>query len=117
MNIMRNTIVIGMICNGLCAVDLTESPLTFEVNIAPQRHEKSTLGLMLVGVPSPAMQHCAAIIKKDLEFSGQFAVDLKEHYYEPKTTTDITALAHQYPLVIFLHEQGDAIDWHMYETG
>jgi len=98
----------------LSAHDLTtETPLQFEVNVAPQRHEKSRLGLMVVGAVSPAI----AQIKKDLEFSNQFVIDIKEHCHEPQTTTDITALASTYPLVIFVHEHNDnTIDWHIYET-
>ncbi|MCX5922535.1 MAG: hypothetical protein NTX86_04385 [Candidatus Dependentiae bacterium] len=95
----------------------TQSP-TFAISVAPKEHAKLSLFLGVVGAMTPALRDMVAIIKKDLEFSGQFAVAVHE-IKALHTKNEITKLFEQgYSLAVFLNDTPahDGVEWRVYDT-
>jgi TolB protein len=112
--IMYGLMICALANKGFAA---TADPLVF--TITAQQHEKSKLLLVLVGNTSAQLTDIAAVIKKDLEFSGQFAVTVETRAQEPQAKSELTALADAgYPLAVFIRDVNHehALAWRVYET-
>lgn len=83
--------------------------------VKAQQHRKMNLIIGLLGAQKD-LANIAAVVKKDLEFTGQFSVSL-----EP--TGELTSkkqvskwFKEGYPLAIYLQPTADGYEWHLYDT-
>lgn len=100
---------------------------TVDVAVRAQHHAKMPL---LIGIIGNTSAHAAArkdeesfayfieVLKRDLEFSGQFAVSIQSFDHEPKHATLQALASEKFPLALFVtHEKkGGAIQWRLYDT-
>jgi len=96
---------------------IQEGP-SFTVSVQPKKFSKTRLLLALVGEVSSEFSHIIEIIKKDLEFSGQFDVDVRAlNLISAKN--DVQALSKEgYAVAIFFNAVKNAsdVEWRIYDT-
>lgn len=90
---------------------------TISINVAPLNYEKMNVLLGLMGNCSQELLEFAGIIKKDLEFTGQFQVTVRT-VVDMHAKKEITQLCVDgYSLAIFVDNAKDgAIEWRVYDT-
>lgn len=88
------------------------------VSIAPKAYEKLNLFCGIVGQPSADLRSMVHIVKKDLEFSGQFNVTVAL-VNELHSKQEIENLFKRgFSLAIFINDsvKDNGIDWRVYDT-
>lgn len=89
-----------------------------QFSVAPKEHAKLKLLLVMVGEQKQELNKILDVVKKDLEFSGQFSVDI-EPAQQVATKKEVAGLfARGYSLAIFFNSTpaNDAIEWRLYDT-
>lgn len=98
--------------------EMDKNANSISVSIAPTAHAKLKLLLVIVGEKKQELQNIINIIKNDLEFSGQFEVDV-EPIAQVATKKEVASLyARGYSMAVFLsaNKSNDAIEWRLYDT-
>jgi len=98
-------------CDDITATDLN-------VSVKAHKHEKIKIKLVLVGRSNSRMKKIAEILKKDLEFSGQFDVVFEHKRGTVDRKADIQSFfLPDCPLGIFLTEEkrNKSIGWRLYD--
>lgn len=109
-----------MCCQVSIALDTvpTVADASITVSVAPKEYEKLKLLLVMVGEQKQELKNILAIVKKDLEFSGQFSVDI-EPCEQVATKKEVASLFDRgYSLAVFFNttSSNDAIEWRLYDT-
>jgi len=88
-----------------------------DITVKAERYDKLKLKLIIIGRQSKRLECVAGIIKKDLEFSGQFEVILEHKKSGISTKSDITNYFNtDCRLGIFLLEhKRKSFDWRLYD--
>ncbi len=95
-----------------------EQPLQCTFSVAAKKFSKVKLLLGIVGLHDQSFENVITILKKDLEFSGQFDVTMR-NLNPINSKQEFEPLSQEgFSLVIFLNPSDDnkAIEWRMYDT-
>ena len=99
-----------IVSRGVCAADL-------DVQVVAKQHAKVPLFFGVITPEGNELQEIAQLVKRDLEFSGQFdvAVVAMPEKIGKKEIKEL--LAKGYPLALFVNESAhNAIEWRVYDT-
>lgn len=90
----------------------------FSLSVVPKEYAKLKLVLVIVGEQKQELATILSIIKKDLEFTGQFTVDI-EPVDHIATKKEVGSLCERgYSLAVFFNasKHNDGIEWRLYDT-
>jgi len=109
--------LITMNMNALNEAQEPQDNVNINVSVAPKEHAKCNLFFGVVGKPSAQLRSMVEIIKKDLEFSGQFNVTLAA-IETVHTKQEIEGLFNKgYGLAIFINDaKHHEFEWRVYDT-
>lgn len=100
------------------AIEASAHQEQLSVTIAPKEYAKLKLLLVLVGKQKQELKNILELVKKDLEFTGQFAVAI-EPCEQLATKKEVAGLYDRgYSMAIFFSTTPaqDAIEWRLYDT-
>lgn len=108
-------LILSMVVNGACAAETAEPTMT--VHVSAHRHAPMKMVVMTVGEPNAEMATVSEALKRALEFSKQWSIEMRTIAALP-TKADLQELfAHKIPYVLFLDAmRKDSISWRLYET-
>ncbi|BDC34701.1 protein TolB [Candidatus Dependentiae bacterium Noda2021] len=87
-----------------------------ELSVAAQHHQAMKIMVYALNSDEKPIGEIANLIQKDLEFTGQFKLTIKQGDSLPKKS-DVVSWWHEgYPFVIFLQHESDSYQWRLYET-
>ena len=88
------------------------------VSVAPKEHAKLKLLLVMVGEQKQELKNILDVVKKDLEFSGQFSVDIElaEHVAHKKEVAGLFTRGYSLALFFNATDSNDGIEWRLYDT-
>jgi TolB protein len=118
-----NFLILSLLINSALFAAFSEPLVKGEENqnsiqVTPKEHAKLKLLLVTVGEQKQELKNILSIVKKDLEFSGQFTVDI-EPAEQIATKKEVAGLFERgYSLALFFNvsSKNDGIEWRLYDT-